>query len=90
MLGRLKREFDFCCVDLVEEHELVLWQLEATVTMEAMPTAIFAHGVCSVNGSMYVLGGDGQDYLKRVLKYDTGSTAGVKWPGPGLRCNVCS
>ena len=24
MLGRLKREFDFCCVDLLEEHELVL------------------------------------------------------------------
>ena len=24
MLGRLKREFGFCCVDLLEEHELVL------------------------------------------------------------------
>ncbi len=139
MLGRLKREFDFCCLDLLEEHELVLaaggrgygvlksvaaydrrtdsWT-ESTPVLEArkdfgmsviagevyisgghsamylqmasverysplsntwssvaaMPTAIYGHGACSVNGCMYVLGGhDGQDYLQRVLKYDTGS-----------------
>ncbi len=55
-------------------------------SVAAMPSAIFGHGACSVNGSMYVLGGYDGHYLQRVLKYDTGSDSwSVVAPMPAAR-----
>ncbi len=63
------------------------WSLVA-----AMPTAICGHGVCSINGSIYVIGGcDGSigenntDYFRQVLKYDT-----VSWSDMAPMPAVCA